>query len=251
MRFELLLVVLTLLTGLVWGWDKWLRDHEGIDRSQDRWYIDLPRSLFPIIFIVLLLRSFVAEPFRIPSGSMLPTLQPGDFILVNKSAYGIRLPLIRSRLFGSGTPERGEVAVFRYPLDPSQDYIKRVIGLPGDKIRYEDRVFYINGEKLEQTRIGPYEGPYAGPSAVAKEEQVGDNEYTILHHGKLASGDFTYTVPEGHYFAVGDNRDRSSDSRVWGPVSDDYLAGQAMFIWMSWGSEKGGVAWDRIGQHIE
>ncbi|BAU58313.1 signal peptidase I [Halorhodospira halochloris] len=251
MNFELLLVVLTILTALVWGWDKWLREREGVDRSQDPWYIDLPRSLFPIILIVLLLRSFIAEPFRIPSGSMLPTLQAGDFILVNKSAYGIRLPLLRTRLFGEGEPERGEVAVFRYPRDPSQDYIKRVIGLPGDEISYQNRVFYVNGEPLEQSHVGPYQRSDAGGSARVYREQADDNEYRIIHHEEPATGSFTYTVPEGHYFTVGDNRDRSADSRVWGPVSDDYLAGRAMMIWMSWDSEEGGLAWDRIGQRIE
>ena len=251
MNFELLLVVLTLLSGLLWGWDKWLRGSEGIDRDQDPWYIDLPRSLFPVILIVLLLRSFVAEPFRIPSGSMLPTLHAGDFILVNKSAYGFRLPLVRTRLFGDGKPERGEVAVFRYPLDPSQDYIKRIIGLPGDKIRYHDRVFYVNGEPLEQSKVGPYQRSDAGDSAVVYREEAGDNDYRILHHEESASANFTYEVPEGHYFAIGDNRDRSADSRYWGPVDDDYLAGRAMLIWMSWDSAEGGIARDRIGRSIE
>ncbi|MBK1734797.1 signal peptidase I [Halorhodospira abdelmalekii] len=251
MSFELLLVVLTLLSGLVWAWDRWLREREGVDRDQDPWYIDLPRTLFPIILIVLLLRSFAAEPFRIPSGSMLPTLQAGDFILVNKSAYGVRLPIVRTRLFGNGEPERGDVAVFRYPVDPSQDYIKRIIGLPGDEIRYQDRVFYVNGERLEQSDVGAYErGDVDGP-ALVRREQVGDREYQIVHHPDSPSGNFTYTVPEGQFFAVGDNRDRSADSRVWGPVSDDYLAGRAFIIWMSWDSQEGGIAWDRIGKRIE
>ncbi|MBK5936905.1 MAG: signal peptidase I [Halorhodospira halophila] len=253
MNFEILLVVLTLLTGLVWGWDRWLRHRENIDRDRDPWYIDLPRSLFPIILIVLLVRSFVAEPFRIPSGSMLPTLQAGDFILVNKASYGIRLPVLRSRLFGDGEPERGEVAVFRYPVDPGQDYIKRVIGLPGDEIRYQDRTFYVNGERLEQEGQERYAGPGADPDqpSVLRTERVSGREYTILHHPASQSADFTYTVPEGKYFTVGDNRDRSADSRMWGPVSDDYLAGRAFLIWMSWDSEEGGIAWDRIGQRIE
>lgn len=251
MSFESLLVVLTLLTGLVWGWDKWLREREGVDRSKDPWYIDLPRSLFPIIFIVLLIRSFIAEPFRIPSGSMLPTLHVGDFILVNKSAYGFRLPILNTRLVGEDRPERGDVAVFRYPREPSQDYIKRIIGLPGDKIRYEDRVFYINGEPLEQSYVGPYQRAKAGDPARVYSERAGGKEYRILHHPGSAGGDFDYTVPQGMYFAVGDNRDRSSDSRYWGPVPDDYLAGEAMLIWMSWDSKEDGIAWSRIGDRIE
>ncbi len=251
MDFELLLVVLTLLTGTIWAWDRWLRRREGIDRDRDPWYVDLPRSLFPIILIVLVVRSFVAEPFRIPSGSMLPTLQAGDFILVNKVAYGVRLPVLRDRLIGSGEPERGEIAVFRYPVDPSQDYIKRVIGLPGDEIRYEDRVFYVNGERFDQEGEERYARTDTDGPAVIRTERVNDRSYRILHHPESPSGNFTYTVPEGEYFTVGDNRDRSADSRVWGPVSDDYLAGRAFLIWMSWDHEEGGIAWDRIGQRIE
>ncbi|MFP4648501.1 MAG: signal peptidase I [Halorhodospira sp.] len=252
MDFELLLVILTLLTGLVWAWDHWLRRREQIDRDRDPWYIDLPRSLFPIIMIVLLVRSFAAEPFRIPSGSMLPTLQSGDFILVNKAAYGLRLPVLGNRVLGDGRPERGEVAVFRYPEDPSQDYIKRIIGLPGDEIRYEDRTFYINGEALEQEGERRYEGPGAqGETVLRSQEQVAGHPHAILHHADAQSGRFTYTVPEDSYFVVGDNRDRSADSRVWGPVPDDYLVGEAFLIWMSWDAEGSGIAWDRIGQRIE
>ncbi len=251
MDFELLLVLLTVGTGLVWAWDRWLRRREGIDRDRDPWYIDLPRSLFPIILIVLIIRSFVAEPFRIPSGSMLPTLQNGDFILVNKAAYGLRLPVLRDRVLGDGEPERGDVAVFRYPPDPSQDYIKRIIGLPGDEIRYEDRTFYINGDPLEQGEARPYTGGRAQGPAEVRQEHADGRQYEILHHEEARSPSFTYTVPEDEYFAVGDNRDRSQDSRAWGAVSDDHLAGRAFLIWMSWDSQHDRIAWDRIGQRIE
>ncbi|MFP4129389.1 MAG: signal peptidase I [Halorhodospira sp.] len=253
MDFELLLVLLTLLTGLVWGWDRWLRRREGIDRERDPWYIDLPRSLFPVILAVLLIRGFVAEPFRIPSGSMLPTLQSGDFILVNKAAYGLRLPVLGTRILGDGEPERGDVAVFRYPEDPSQDYIKRIIGLPGDEIRYEDRTFYVNGERLEQEGERRYNGYGVdnGELALLRREHIAGHTHPILLHPGSRAREFTYTVPEGSYFAVGDNRDRSADSRVWGPVEDEHLLGEAFLIWMSWEADGGGIAWHRIGQGIE
>ncbi|MBK1726475.1 signal peptidase I [Halorhodospira neutriphila] len=251
MDFELLLVLLTLITGLVWGWDRWLRRREGIDRRQDPWYIDLPRSLFPVILIVLLVRSFVAEPFRIPSGSMLPTLHTGDFILVNKAAYGLRLPVLGTRIAGGGEPERGDVAVFRYPRDPGEDYIKRVIGLPGDEIRYEDRTLYVNGEALEQGGRQRYAGLQADGRAWVLRERIGGEAHRILHHRESPSQDFEYTVPEGSYFVIGDNRDRSADSRFWGPVADQYLVGEAFLIWMSWDPQQGRIAWQRIGNWID
>lgn len=259
MDFELLLVVLTLLTGAVWAWDRWLRatpeassdgDLPPRRRDDDPWYIDLPRSLFPVILIVLLIRSFAAEPFRIPSGSMIPTLYAGDFILVSKTSYGVRLPVLGSRLFGGGKPDRGEVAVFRYPVDPSQDYIKRIIGLPGDEIRYEDRQLSVNGETVAQQQLGAFDGGGTG-EAFLLEETLGEATYRILVHPGSPPGSFEYTVPDGEYFVLGDNRDRSADSRMWGPVTDDQLVGRAFLIWMSWDSENRRLNWDRIGERIE
>ncbi len=182
---------------------------------------------------------------------MLPTLQDGDFILVNKAAYGLRLPVIGTRLIGDGKPERGDVAVFRYPPDPSQDYIKRIIGLPGDEIRYADGTVLINGQPLEREGGEPYTGPEVKGSAVLWHEHVDERTYPILHHKDAQRAEFTYTVPEGAYFALGDNRDRSADSRHWGTVPDDNLAGRAFVIWMSWDTGGGGIAWDRIGQQID
>lgn len=251
MDFELLLVVLTVGTGAVWAWDRWLRrTGEERERDADPWYIDLPRSLFPVILIVLLIRSFAAEPFRIPSGSMIPTLHAGDFILVNKISYGVRPPVIGTRLFGSGQPERGEVAVFRYPADPSQDYIKRVVAIPGDEVRYADRRLFINGEPVEQVRRGAYEGPRTDAEAEVFRETLGEISYDILIHPGSPGGSFEYTVPEDHYFVLGDNRDRSADSRMWGPVSDDQLVGRAFLIWMSWDGVESRIAWERIGDRI-
>ncbi len=251
MDFELLLVILTVLTGAVWVWDRWVRDREDRPRDEDPWYIDLPRSLFPIILAVLVIRSFVVEPFRIPSGSMMPTLQAGDFILVNKFSYGVRLPVLRTRFLGGATPERGDVAVFRYPVDPSQDYIKRVVGLPGDDIRYENRQLFINGVPVAQDVVGRYDGLDADGRAEVRRERLDEAAYDILIHSNSPGGAFYYTVPEGHYFVLGDNRDRSADSRMWGPVADELLAGRAFLIWMSWDARENRVVWDRIGDRIE
>ncbi|WP_163141717.1 signal peptidase I, partial [Arhodomonas sp. KWT] len=148
--FEALLVAVTLVTGVIWLWDRLVRRPRRVaeqrSKDSDPWFIDLPRSLFPVILAVLVIRSFMVEPFRIPSGSMIPTLLPGDFILVNKFAYGLRLPVLHDKFLDVGEPDRGDVMVFRYPKDPSQDYIKRVVGLPGDTIRYENKHVYINGK---------------------------------------------------------------------------------------------------------
>lgn len=254
--FEALLVLLTLLTGVVWGWDRWRHrgrqstpEDEGVGSAANvSWWVDLCRSLFPVILIVLIIRSFVVEPFRIPSGSMVPTLLTGDFILVNKFAYGLRLPVIHNRVVPIGDPERGDVAVFRYPLNESQDYIKRIVGLPGDLVAYRDKRLYINGKLAEQNPAGPWRGP---DPAVVKKEDLGTVSHEILVHRNHPAQDFEYRVPAESYFVMGDNRDRSSDSRFWGAVPADNLVGQAFLIWMSWDSEATSVHWSRIGSGIE
>jgi signal peptidase I len=215
--------------------------------------VDYARSFFPIILVVLVLRAFLVEPFRIPSGSMMPTLIAGDFILVNKYSYGIRLPVLNTKVIEVGSPRRGDIAVFRYPEDPSVDYIKRIVGLPGDHLRYEDKILFVNGEKLEQRLLGEYIGVGAGRAmsgASLRAERIDGAEHEILVQSrhKIAEGEFI--VPDGYYFAMGDNRDNSNDSRFWGPVPDHYLVGRAFMIWMSWDSERNGVLWDRIGTRL-
>ncbi len=215
--------------------------------------VDYARSFFPIILVVLVLRAFLIEPFRIPSGSMMPTLIAGDFILVNKYSYGIRLPVLNTKVIDLGGPQRGDIAVFRYPEDPSVDYIKRIVGLPGDHLRYEDKILYVNGEKLEQRFLGEYVGVGAGRAmsgASLRAEKIDGVEHEILvqHRHKIAEGEFI--VPAGYYFAMGDNRDNSNDSRFWGPVADEHLVGRAFMIWMSWDSGRNGVLWDRIGTRL-
>lgn len=268
--FPLILVIAALLTGVIWLLDALLwaprrrateiSPKEGATRDQvgranrEPLIVEYARSFFPIIMLVLVLRSFLAEPFRIPSGSMMPTLLIGDFILVNKFAYGLRLPVINKKIVGLGEPQRGDVVVFRYPKDPSVDYIKRVVGLPGDHVAYYDKKLYINGKPVEQVPVGSYTGFGSGEvmtGASLRIEELGKAEHRILVNPEVRGLEGDFVVPEGYYFVLGDNRDNSNDSRYWGPVPEDNLVGKAFFIWMSWDSANGGVSWNRIGKNIE
>ncbi|MDG4549434.1 MAG: signal peptidase I [Candidatus Contendobacter sp.] len=213
------------------------------------WYVDLSKSFFPVILAVLALRSFVVEPFRIPSESMVPTLLKGDFILVNKFAYGLRLPVLNTKVIGNGQPQRGDVVVFRYPPDPAVAYIKRVVGLPGDRLAYRDGQLSINGQPVALTPLPP---DPAAPGYQRFEERLGAVQHPIQtlagsHRGLIGlwpdvqprreldgAISWEYQVPPGHYFMMGDNRDNSSDSRVWGPLPEENLIGRAFFIWMNW-----------------
>jgi signal peptidase I len=215
------------------------------------WYLEYTASFFPVILIVFVLRSFLFEPFRIPSGSMLPTLHVGDLILVNKYQYGIRLPVLHTKVVELGAPQRGDVIVFRFPHNPAQDYIKRVVGLPGDRVEYVNRRLVINGAEVPVVAQGRYleQGRIQFFSRFT--EQLGAVEHQIivadgpgippmraLQHTHPDACDFTpqgvaCTVPAGHYFVMGDNRDNSEDSRFWGFVPDENVVGRAFFVWMS------------------
>ncbi len=211
--------------------------------------IEYGKSFFPVLAIVLVLRSFLVEPFQIPSGSMKPTLEVGDFILVNKFAYGIRLPVIDTKIIEVSDPARGDVMVFRYPSDPNVNYIKRVIGLPGDVIRYSsDKRLFINDQPVAESLIG--EEPGSLGSAALYNEQLGDVEHQIrkeMGRYRVEPGR-QWTVPDGHYFMMGDNRDNSNDSRYWqdpgipanlaGMVPDRNIVGKAFAVWMSWPDPK-------------
>lgn len=215
--------------------------------------VEYARSLFPVILAVLVLRSFLVEPFRIPSGSMMPTLLVGDFILVNKFAYGVRLPVINRKIIDVGEPERGDVMVFRYPKDPSIDYIKRVIGLPGDRVAYYKKQLFINGQPVTQQRQESYAGVGAGVSMsgaqLLQEDLLGVQHDILIDDGK-GSLEGEFTVPQGQYFVMGDNRDNSNDSRYWGFVPEENLVGKAFMVWMNWDSQADGVAWERLGSSI-
>jgi signal peptidase I len=261
--FSLLLVLLTAVSGLVWLIDSlFLRRRrmdkavqKKVERPRDPVIIEYSRSLFPILLLVLLFRSFLFEPFKIPSGSMIPTLLIGDFIVVNKYAYGLRLPVLNTKILSVGEPERGEVVVFRYPVDPKVNFIKRLVGLPGDTITYRDKHLFINGEAVgldEQGRFSSDEVKCSTPRADATRlrESLGTVEHDILIHQNSGSRNGQWKVPEGHYFVMGDNRDRSNDSREWGFVPEDHLMGRAIGIWLNFDYTKGCGDLSRIGNGI-
>jgi signal peptidase I len=274
---ETALVAGTALTGLVWMLDAvWLgpirrkavfaQSHPSAKAKaiqvspaaekayKDPWYVEYSKSFFPVLLIVLVLRSFVAEPFRIPSGSMMPTLLIGDFILVNKFAYGLRLPVVNTEIFNVGGPERGDVVVFRFPGNPSADYIKRIVGLPGDRIGYFDKQLYVNGTPVKQISLGTYEGFGTGSvmtGANLLKEELDGAAHEILVRPERVNIEGEYIVPERQYFVLGDNRDNSNDSRFWGFVPRENLVGKAFFIWMNWDWEAGEINFSRIGNTIE
>ena len=265
--FATIMVLAVLVTGLIWIFDALVLARrrraiaEGAETSSGEVVAQAPapsriveyaRSFFPVFLIVLLLRSFLIEPFRIPSGSMMPTLLIGDFILVNKFIYGIRLPVANYELFDLDSPKRGDVVVFRYPADPTTPFIKRVVGLPGDRIGYYDKVLYVNGEPAEQVVLGSYEGSGPGRSmkgASHRTERIYGCAHDILVQRGYPSREGEIVVPPGHYYVLGDNRDNSRDSRYWGTVPDTHLIGKAFIIWLNAGFQHG-VTWSRIGTSI-
>lgn len=242
MSFELILVIASALTGVIYLVDVMVwapKRKRAITTEKEPILVEYSRSLFPVLIIVLVLRSFGVEPFRIPSGSMYPTLEIGDFIVVNKSAYGLKLPVIQTKILSTGEPKRGDVIVFKYPKDPNVDYIKRVVGLPGDKITYTNRVVYVNGKPNVQKIEGPYKGTDSGKmmdgAEVVQVTNVSGRHYKILlDQDKMSLDMRTVTVPPGHYFVMGDNRDHSNDSRFWGFVPEKNIKGRAFMVWMNW-----------------
>jgi signal peptidase I len=237
-NFELILTVIFLLCGLCWLMNKSIRADEDS-------LIGFLASLAPVLGFVLVLRSFVAEPFQIPSKSMVPTLKVGDYILVNKWIYGVRLPVLRTKIIDVSEPERGDVMVF-YPPHSERYFIKRVIGLPGDKINLIKGQLFVNGEKMPQTAY--LEEPAAPRSVVMTENLTGVEHLMQRRQSPTRlSLNFSIVVPEGHYFMMGDNRDNSSDSRVWGPVPADRIVGKAFARWMFWDSFASLPSFDRAG----
>lgn len=253
MDFSLLLVLAVALSGAIYLLDVLVlrpkrrarvakaetATMEGLDAPtrekllKEPWPVDYSRSFFPVLLVVLVVRSFIVEPFQIPSGSMKPTLEIGDFILVNKFAYGLRLPVVHNRFLEVDDPERGDVMVFRFPEEPSVNFIKRVVGLPGDRIRYEGKQLYVNGEPVTKALIE--EGPELSPQQLLLEEQLGEVSHFIYNNPRDPGPQMReVVVPEGHYFTMGDNRDHSNDSRYWGFVPADNIVGRAFAVWMHW-----------------
>jgi len=261
--FALVLVVLTSLTGVVWLIDSLLFRQKRMDRSvqksteapREPVIVEYSRSLFPVLLIVLVFRSFLFEPFKIPSGSMIPTLLVGDFIVVNKFSYGIRLPVLNKKVIKVGEPRRGDVVVFRYPVDPGVNFIKRAVGLPGDTITYRDKQLFVNGERVVETASGRFKSSDVKCStpaidALLFDEQLGEVDHNILLHDRSRSRNGQWVVPQGHYFMMGDNRDRSNDSREWGFVPEENLLGRAVGIWLNFDFEKGCADLSRVGNGI-
>ena len=263
--FETILVALTALTGLIWLLDKFFfakhRVAEGgvLEEAKEPVVVDYAKAFFPILALVLGLRSFVAEPFRIPSSSMMPTLLIGDFILVNKFAYGLRWPITNKKFLDNGEPQRGDVVVFRPPHHPREDWIKRVIGLPGDTIGYHDNKVTVNGRQLPYRPEGMYTGVGQGAretGATRLTEGLPGRPHHVLEREDLpfipqGQGEGDWTVPAGHYFVMGDNRDNSEDSRFWGVLPEANLRGKAFLVWMNfdWSSDRK-VDVSRIGTKI-
>lgn len=251
MNFALILVVLSAVSGMIYlldvlFWAKKRREDQAPNRI-----IEYARSFFPIFFTVLLLRSFLIEPFRIPSGSLEPTLLVGDFLAVNKFAYGLRLPVIEKKLVAIANPKLGDIAVFRWPPNPTYDYIKRVIGVGGDHILYHNKILTINGKEMKQTFVEYTIDESSGKPVAKYRENLNGIEHDIYRRPDVPAVDFDITVPKGQYFMLGDNRDDSADSRFWGYVSDEYLRGKAFLIWMSWSGKRDMLRWSRIGKFVQ
>ena len=266
--FAATLLILTVVLGVVWLFDRlflYRKRREAAEAAGgehvDPWPVDWAKSLFPVVLLVLVLRSFIAEPFRIPSGSMMPTLRVGDFILVNKFDYGLRLPAFNTKVVNIGDPQRGDVVVFRPPWAPGENWIKRVVGLPGDHVVVQGEKVWINGKRVDATPIAPYKGRSDDPEdryvmdngGVLLNEQLGKVNHRIIEMPDInrappvPSSINPQVVPSHCYFVMGDNRDNSEDSRYHGCVPEKDLVGKAFLVWFSWDH---GVAFKRIGTLI-
>ena len=248
MYFSIFMVVILLVTGLIWWLDIALLRKNRASGSADPWYVEYAKSFFPVILVVFIIRSFIVEPFKIPSGSMMPTLLAGDYILVNKFTYGLRLPILNNRIISINDPKRGDVFVFHFPEDVTTDYIKRVVGLPGDVISYHDKQLSINGQAIAYDNAKEYvsfeqpQGLDGKPDKSAlpdtiKSQNIREDlmgvKHQVLTRDDREAREGDWTVPAGHYFAMGDNRDNSNDSRYWGFVPERNLVGKAFFIWLN------------------
>lgn len=251
MNFALILFVLCLATGVLWAADHFHFRKLRAPGDKEPLWVEWGASFFPVIVAVFFLRSFIVEPFKIPSGSMIPTLLVGDFILVNKYTFGIRLPVLNKKVVEINHPERGDVIVFRYPPNPTLDYIKRVVGVPGDRVVYRNKRLTINGVDVPTQQVDDF--MKAGLAYVPRyAETLGKTEHHILiepeappyvqpivrypyrNNCQYNTDGVSCEVPAGHYFVMGDNRDNSQDSRFWGFVPDENIVGKAFFIWFSW-----------------
>ncbi len=253
-NFELILFYAVIISGVVALFDILFLAKKRKPSKKMPVIVDYARSFFPVLLLVFLLRSFLFEPFRIPSGSLKPTLDVGDLILVNKFDYGIRLPVIHKKIFAIHEPKRGDIMIFRNPYHPEVDFIKRVIGLPGDHIRYVNKTLYINGQKASQQFVQAKtdrDDSGMNVDVIEKQEDLLGVKHAIYQMQDHPNDDQKeIVVPKGMYFMMGDNRDGSADSRYWGFVPDENIVGKATLIWMSWDGYKHNIRWNRIGKSI-
>ncbi len=211
------------------------------------------RAFFPVFLLVLLIRSFLVQPFRVPTGSLAPTIMPGDFIVANQYIYGLRLPVLNVKVFNISAPQRGDIALFRYPENPGTLYVKRVIGVPGDHVVYRNKMLTINGKLMSQKLLGmELDASDIFPSSVQlKEENLDGVVHKIfVKPGRKEWENIDLTVPPNSYFMMGDNRDNSNDGREWGFVPEENLIGKVFGVWMSWDAENYSVRWERIGNRV-
>lgn len=257
-NFELILFYATIICGVIALIDslffaKKRKASSAVGEIKLPMIVDYARSFFPILLIVFFLRSFLYEPFRIPSGSLMPSLLIGDFLIVNKFDYGIRLPVIHTKIINRGEPERGDIVVFRHPPDPSKLLIKRVIGVPGDRIDYVNKVLYINGKKIpqefKQYTVSQENG--VKQDVEEKAEDLLGKKHLIYQNVNQPGFDYhNIVVPNNMYFMMGDNRDDSADSRYWGFMPEENIVGKAVRVWMSWDSLNNTIRWNRLGKRV-
>lgn len=253
--FPLILTTVTLIAGAIWLVDVliWGRTPKDVKHPI---VLEYAKSFFPVLLFVLVVRSFIVSPFRVPTGSLEPTVMPGDFLLVEHFSYGLRLPIWENVIIPISHPKHGDIVVFHWPGNPRQvDFVKRVIGLPGDHISYINKVLYVNGKELPQKFLRYTTDNYGDgtPSFTVKvmEEDFNGVKHSIYVNPNNPAVDFhDIVVPAGKYFMMGDNRDASDDSSYWGFVEDRYLIGKAFLVWLSWNSETNSVRWDRFGNII-
>lgn len=253
--FPLILTSVVILTGVISLIDVlFLAKQRKAKNKKQPWWVEYSRSFFPVLLLVWGVRSFVIQPYRVPTGSLEPTVVPGDFIAVEQYAYGLRLPVTHTKILNIGEPKVGQIALFRWPVDPKIIFVKRVIGVPGDHIVYKNKVLTINGKVMKQTFVKDgYDhepGQKAMPVVIKREDLNGVEHDIQVRKGFNESGSFSITVPKGMYFMMGDNRDNSDDSRFWGFVPEKDLIGEAFGIFMSWDSNTHSIRWNRIGKGL-
>lgn len=250
MNFALILCILAGLTGCITLLDQVYLKKKRTPQHQTPAWIEQARSFFPVFLAVIVFRTLILEPFRIPSGSLMPTLQVGDFVAVNKFIYGLRWPVLDTLIMNVSHPQRGDIVVFRWPPDPSLDYIKRVIGLPGDHVSYHQKTLSINGIPMPLTFVDHEIDASSNRPVLRYVENLNGLNHDIYLRSEAPAIDFEITVPEHSYFVMGDNRDDSADSRYWGVVSETYLRGKAFLIWMSFNTQHMMPRFNRIGTFI-